>query len=79
MRFHLPAFLVSDLRGEYRFDVATEIAMRTPYSTSEFALLSDAQRRAVRAYLLHMADDPEHAFHRPHIIRALSEYWTDPK
>ena len=78
MRFHLPAFLISDLQGTYNFDLSLCLTNPTDYDTGQFDLFSDTQRSAVRDYLLHIAEDVNHQFDRPQIIRALDEYWTDP-
>jgi hypothetical protein len=78
MRFHLPAFIIADLQGAYHFGMAFSLTHLSDYSTSQFALLSDVQRSAVRAFLLHIAELPDYEFDRPQIIRALNEYWTVP-
>lgn len=78
MRFHLPAFLIADLQGEYGHGMTFCLTHLSDHSRSQFALLSDAQRRSVRAFLLFLLDDPEEGFHRKEIRRALDEYWTDP-
>jgi hypothetical protein len=77
MRFHLPAFLLADLRGDYKFGMTFCLTYAPGYH-DKFRLLSDAQRRAVRAYLLHIAEDMEYDFSRPDILRALEDYWTAP-
>ncbi len=76
MRFHLPAYLLADLRGDYGFGMAFCLTQTSDYDRY-FRLLSDAQRRAVRAFLLHLLDDRDYDFDRPHILRALDEYWTE--
>ena len=76
MRFHLPAYLLADLRGDYGSGMAFCLTQSHDFD-GYFGLLSEAQRRAVRAFLLHIADDPEYQFDHPHIVRALNEYWTD--
>jgi hypothetical protein len=78
MRFHLPAFLIADLDGLYNGDLTITLTGLGDYSKSRFALLSDAERRAVRAYLLFMLGDPEEEFFRAEIELALSEYWIEP-
>lgn len=75
MRFHLPAYLIADLRGEYGFGMAFCLTQTSDYDRY-FRLLSGAQRGAVRAFLLHILDDRDYEFDRPHILRALDEYWT---
>jgi hypothetical protein len=77
MRFHLPAYLLADLRGDYGFGMAFCLTQTSDYDCY-FRLLSDAQRRAVRGFLLHILDDPDYQFDRPHILRALDDYWTEP-
>ena len=76
MRFHLPAYLIADLRGEYGFGMVFCLTQTGDYDRY-FRLLSDAQRGAVRAFLLHLLDDRDYEFDRPHILRALDEYWTE--
>ncbi|GDY22579.1 hypothetical protein LBMAG56_39260 [Verrucomicrobiota bacterium] len=76
MRFHLPAYLVADLRGDYGFGMAFCLTQTSDYDRY-FRLLSDAQRRAVRAFLLHILDDRDYEFDSPQIFHALDEYWTE--
>ena len=77
MRFHLPAYLLADLRGEYRFGMAFSLTQIADFDRY-FRLLSDAQRQAVRAFLRYILDEPEYQFDRPHIRRALDDYWAAP-
>lgn len=77
MRFHLPAYLLADLRG----DDGSGLAFRLTNLSSQlnqFALLSPVQRAAVRSFLLHILDDRDYKFYRSDIERALAEYWTTP-
>lgn len=75
MRFHLPAYLLAVLRGDYRFDITFCLTQTGDYDRY-FGLLSLDQHRAVRAFLLHILDEPDYEFDRPHILHALDEYWT---
>lgn len=77
MRFHLPAFLVADLRGDYGFGMAFCLTHLSDYNLAQFSLLSPMQRAAVRSYLLFIVDDQDYAFDREHIQRALDVYWTE--
>lgn len=55
MRFHLPAYLVADLDGDYKFGLAYALT-QTPILSEQFRLLSKEQRAAVRRYLeVHLA------------------------
>jgi len=47
MRFHLPAYMIADLDGCYRHEFVPHLRGRP----EKFALLNDAQRRAVELYL----------------------------
>lgn len=75
MRFHLPAYLLADLRGDYRCGMAFCLTQSHDYDCY-FSLLSEGQRQAIRAFLLHILDDRDYEFEWPHILRALDEYWT---
>lgn len=77
MRFHLPAYLIADLQGTYNFGMAFCLTESHDYARY-FGLLSDAQRKVVREFLLHICEKPDYKFDRPYIIRALEEYWIDP-
>jgi hypothetical protein len=78
MRFHLPAYLIADLHGTYKFGMALCLTQSHDYARY-FGLLSDSQRKVVREFLMHISQEPDYEFYRPHIIRALDEYWIDPK
>ena len=77
MRFHLPAFLIADLQGTYNFGMAFCLTQSHDYDRY-FRLLADAQRKVVREFLLHISEESDYQFDRPHIVRALDEYWVDP-
>jgi hypothetical protein len=77
MRFHLPAYLVAELKGQYGFDLAFHLTHLWDYSIAKFALFNSEQRGAVRAYLRHLAADPGYESDWPHIQRALEGYWHD--
>lgn len=77
MRFHLPAFLIADLKGEYDFGLDFCLSDNRYLSDSCFVLLSKVQRRAVRSFLVFLSDDPQYEYGRARIIKALNEYWTE--
>ena len=74
MRFHLPVYLIADLLDIDRFGIVFSLTHLSDSSKSQFALLSSEQRRAVRAFLLHIFDEPNYEFERHQITRALDEY-----
>ena len=74
----MPAFLLADLRGDYGMGMTFCLTHRWENFEMLFSLLSPEQRSAVRAYLLHIADDPDYQCDRSDIHRALDDYWTEP-
>lgn len=79
MRFHLPAFLTAELRGEYGQDFELVLTHLTEYRLNQFVLLNDPQRLAIRSFLLLHRDHPD--FYSDHcaVDQALAEYWTIPE
>lgn len=75
MRFHLPAFLLAELEGRLSIGVIFHLVQLDDYAKSKLALLSPAQRGAVREFLALCARDPDYEYERPQIERALREYW----
>jgi len=76
MRFHLPAFMIAELRAEVSPGAMFHVSQLSDWSKQKFEELSSRQRQAVRAYLLALKDDPEFGFDRPHIEAALVDYWN---
>ena len=79
MRFHLPAYLIADLNGEYGFGMAFTLTHlnENEYCKSYFTLFSLAQRLAVREYLLYIRSEPDYSHERADIDKALEGYWTE--
>ncbi|MEO7100648.1 MAG: DUF6714 family protein [Luteolibacter sp.] len=77
MRFHLPAYLISELRGYYGDTFHFPVFGMSDFMSSKFTSLDHSQRQAVRAYLIHILDDPDYEFDRSEIEKALEKYWTD--
>jgi len=77
MRFHLPAYLIAELRGEYGFGLTFCLTHLSDHCIAQFSLLNEVQRKAVRAYVMHLIDDEDEQLDLPHILRALDEYWTE--
>jgi hypothetical protein len=75
MRFHLPAYLIADLNGEYGRGLAFHLT-EEPGNRGRFDLLDAAQRACVRAYLSLLLEDPNEDHHRDEIQNALGGYWS---
>ena len=73
MKFHMPAFLIADISGDFHHGV--EYHLCNP--GDRYSLLSPRQRAAVRQFMLFIAEEDNYQFSRPHIERALREYWVE--
>lgn len=76
MRFHLPAFMVAELRGEYHYGMSFCLIHPDAQGYNRFTALSGVQRQTVREFLLLLRDDPDYEFDRAEIDQALESYWT---
>lgn len=79
MRFHIPAYMVADLRGDLStHDLLFNLTQVDDDGTKRFAKMSSTQRAAIREYLrLRLSDAETSAFH-DRIATALREYWVAP-
>jgi hypothetical protein len=77
MRFHLPAFIIADLRGEYDMGMEFTLTHLDDYSRKKFGLLNPIQRQVVREYLQFLREDRDSEFHYADIDRALSDFWKE--
>lgn len=76
MRFHLPAFLVADMRGSYSFDLIYNL-VQSALVEDQCALLTKDQRAIVRQYLAFAAQEEDGGSgQQQHIRRALDNYWA---
>ena len=76
MRFHLPAFLIVDLRQEYRFDLIFTFFDFYNKKQPRFDLLNTEQRKAVRSYLQYYLEVDEY-YDASDIKKALEGYWSE--
>lgn len=70
MRFHLPAYMIADLDGDYRHEFA-------PYlcgCQEKFSLLTPLQRTAVEVYLRAISERENVSSYQDDINRALEEW-----
>lgn len=77
MRFHLPAFIIAELKGEYGMGMEFTLTHLDDHTRNKFGLLSPEQRLVVREYLKFLREDPDSEFHYAHIDPALNDYWTE--
>jgi hypothetical protein len=77
MRFHIPAFMIADIKKELGVGPIFSLAYLNNYMLEKYTLLSPLQRKAVRAYLLLVKKDSNYKPDVPHIEQALTSYWTE--
>lgn len=76
MRFHLPAYMVAELKGEYFFGMAFTLTHLSEYTKAQFSEFNDEQRRVVREFLFWLAANEDYEYNLPQIQRSLREYWV---
>lgn len=76
MRFHLPAFMCCDLRGEYRMGLEFTLSMMDDLRRGQFSMLSSPQKQATAAYLEFLVEDLDTSKNCvPAIEKDLVEFW----
>ncbi len=76
MRFHLPAFMMAEIKGEYNFGMAFTLTHLSEYTILQFKLLNTEQRTVVKMFLQFLFENPRYEFEQPDIKRAMEEYWA---
>jgi len=77
MRFHLPAFMICELKGEYRFGMAFALTHLSDYTKTQFELLTTKQREVVKLFLEYLSNDPNYEFEKTTIEAAIKSYWAN--
>lgn len=74
MKFHLPAYMVAELRGEYHFEILFHLVSKKP--GKQFSLLTKEQRAVVREFLLLIREDVNYSGRVADIDKALRGRWA---
>ncbi|MHA3983703.1 DUF6714 family protein [Acinetobacter venetianus] len=77
MLFHLPAFLLASLNGDYLHELTFKLTHVSDCTEKKFNLFNADQRSTVRSYLLFLLDEPNEALHYSDIRYALEHYWKE--
>lgn len=75
MRFHLPAFICCELRGEYRMGLSIGLSGLDDWMQSKYALLSPPQKAAVARFIEFLATDVDSEFSREALEQDLINFW----
>lgn len=73
MKFHLPAFMISEIKGEYRFGMSFAL---THHTESKFELLTKKQKEVVKLFLEYLLENPDYEFEKTDIKTAIENYWS---
>ncbi|MEN4982381.1 DUF6714 family protein [Acinetobacter modestus] len=78
MLFHLPAFLLASLNGDYLHDFTFTLIHINADTETRFSLLNAKQRAVVADYLQILLDEPDYTYHHKEIMSALiTGYWSN--
>lgn len=64
MRFYLPAYLIAELKGEYRHELIFTLTYLDKHSKQKFSLLNQEQRKVIRDFLEWAMDDDDYQLDR---------------
>ena len=79
MRFHLPAYLLAEIDGDYKFDMTMDFIDMSEHKMKQFSLFTEQQKAAVADYLRFIQDQPGHWLDVHKIDFALESFWDiDP-
>lgn len=78
MLFHLPAFLLASLKGDYLHDLTFTLTHEWHDTERKFSLFNTEQRAVVADYLQFLLDEPDYSYHHQEIMSALiTGYWSN--
>lgn len=75
MRFHLPAYLLAEIDGNYPFDLVMTFLDMSGHTLEQFSLFTAPQKGAVADYLRFIQDQPGHWLDVHKIDFALECFW----
>jgi len=79
MRFHLPAFMIADVKNLYNFGMSFCLTDLSDYSKAMFSLFTQEQREAVRCFLNYAHNSSEYEFENNRIADALLGFWHEER
>ena len=77
MRFHLPAFLIAELRGKFEMELLYHLTDLSKYGREQLSALLPAERKVIRKFLEHLLRDEDYEMERAAIRRGLGDYWKE--
>ena len=78
MLFHLPAFLLASLNGDYLHGLTFTLIHLGDHTERKFCLFNAEQRAVVADYLQFLLDEPDYIYDHQEIMNALiTGYWSN--
>ena len=77
MRFHLPAFILSDEFHEHTDSLIYSLTCLNDYVLNMFSSLTTSQRKVVTEYLIWCKNHKDYEFEKEEIERSLKEFWNE--
>lgn len=80
MRFHLPAYLLAEIDGDFKFDLAMDFIDMSDHKMQQYSLFTSQQKGVIADYLRSIQDQPGHWLDVHKIDFALECFWDlDPE
>lgn len=76
MLFHIPAFILAEINGESNCGSIYHLSQMVITNPELFALFDGRQKKAVTLFLEWCVLQPQYEFEKPHIQRAIHEFWN---
>ena len=75
MRFHLPAYMIVDIKDEYDFDMAFHLIDLSNYSREQLSALLPKEKKVISLFLEYIYDKEEYRYNKSEIQKSLETYW----
>lgn len=76
MRFHLPAFIIADIKDQYMQNFGLQFSLITDYNLEQYSALDLKQRIAVRQFIEYMIANEDYSYEKEHLKHAIEVYWS---
>lgn len=77
MRFHLPAYMLSDEHRDNNDTLMFHLIHLDEFGKSKFTSLNALQKKAVRDYLIWCGQQEDYMYESQKIGNAITEYWNE--
>ena len=79
MRFHLPAYMIAEIKNSYIHDMSFCLTRTclSEHSKAQFSLFSIEQREAVRCFLNYLFNSGEYNYQYDKIANSLLGFWNE--